>query len=126
MIIKKLTLALLVASLTLNLSGCSIFKPDTMYIEPPKVTVYSPETPTNPKDPGVRPTIITVDRLEKREIPDVAYVGFKYNEWLEFAKWLHKYRSVQLELREIITGYEDIYNDSTDVDSTERTGELTE
>lgn len=108
MTIKQLTLLLFITWLVIHLSGCSIFKPDTQYIEPTKVVVYSPKTPANPIDPKVRPTIITVERLKNEEIPDVAYVGFQYNEWLKFAKWMHAYRGVQLELREIIKGYEDV------------------
>jgi hypothetical protein len=109
---------ILAVGIGLSVTGCSLLKGDTVYIEPTNINVYHPETPLNPRDPGVRPTIITVERLEKEEIPDVAYVGFKYNEWLEFAKWMHEYRSVQLELREIIKGYEDILSGDTNVDDT--------
>ncbi len=129
MTIKQLTLMLCVTWLAIYLTGCSILKPNNVYIEPTTVSMYTPETPANPPDPKVRPTIITVGRLKKEVIPDVAYVGFQYNEWLKFAKWLHAYRGVQLELREIIAGYEDIYGvkdgSSTDVVNDGSTKELT-
>lgn len=125
MTIKQLTLLLAITWFAIYMTGCSIFKPDIQYVEQARVTVYSPKTPANPKDPGVRPTIITVERLKTTEIPDVAYVGFRYNDWLKFSNWMHEYRGVQVELREIIKGYEDISNGSTNTGSTSSTTELT-
>ena len=127
MTIKQLVLMLFITWLAISLSACSIFETKTVYVEPTNVVVYTPETPVNPKDPRVRPTIITVGRIKNEEIPDVAYVGFQYNEWLKFAKWMHAYRGVQLELREIIKGYEDVLggqDDSTNANSDGSTGEL--
>lgn len=107
---------LLIAALILS-TGCSLLEPRVEYVEVPPVSIYNPITPSNPVDPGTRPKVITVERLNKGELADIAYVGFEYNDWLAFAKWMHHYRAVNSQLRSIIKGYKEVIN-ATDTTTT--------
>lgn len=95
------------------LVGCVTFNQKPIVQDSNYITAYQPAVPVNPADPGVRPYVITKERIESNDIKDVAYVGFEYNSWLEFAKWLHEYKSINVKLREIINGYEEVVHDST-------------
>lgn len=107
---------LLIAALILS-TGCSLLEPRVEYVEVPQIIIYDPLAPDNPADPGARPKVITVERLNNGELADIAYVGFEYNDWLTFAKWMHHYRAVNIQLRNIIKGYKEVIN-ATDTTTT--------
>lgn len=64
-----------------------------------------PITLPAPSNPGVAIKVITKDRINNGELPDKAYVGFEYNEWLEFAKWMHEYRTHNKSLKQAVEAY---------------------
>ncbi|QBX06000.1 hypothetical protein vBValMR10Z_83 [Vibrio phage vB_ValM_R10Z] len=71
--------------------------------EPPKNEFAHPSLPTPPQNPGVKILVITTDTIEKQK----AYVGFEYDQWLDFAKWMHSYKAYNLDLLEVIKLYKE-------------------
>lgn len=74
------------------LGGCST-KQDVVTVPEYVTHLQHPETLPTPDNPGLSIKVITSERIADGEIPDKAYVGFLYNDWLEFAKWMHEYRA---------------------------------
>ncbi|AFN37319.1 hypothetical protein [Vibrio phage TCU-VP03-AIR1] len=89
-------------ALCLMLAGC-IGTPKEPVPEPPKNEIVHPNMPTPPPNPGVKILVITTDTIKA----NTAYVGFEYDEWLDFAKWMHSYKSYNQDLLEVIRLYKE-------------------
>ncbi|BAV81185.1 hypothetical protein [Vibrio phage VCPH] len=106
-----------VALLCLLLTGCWLTPEEkTSPVTNVDTTPVAHNVPDNPNNPGLKIRTITKERIESGEIADVAYIGFEYDDWLEFAKWMHDYRNVNKELREVIKAYETPTNPSESTD----------
>ncbi|QAY02179.1 hypothetical protein VspSw1_111 [Vibrio phage VspSw_1] len=97
--IKALLLGLLL------LGGCASAPQEPRVEVSNDVVLFHPVIPDNPSNPGLKIKAITSERIASGELPDKAYIGFLYDDWLEFAKWMHKYKSVNEELRKAIQQY---------------------
>lgn len=87
----------------LLLVGCTTTEYVDRYLPADPVTLVHPTVPDSPPDPGLsdKVVVITEDTIE----PRTAYIGFKYDDWLEFAKYLHKLDGYNDELLEVIKTY---------------------
>ncbi len=85
--------------LALVLSGCSAYQ-DPVILNTDSEIIH-PSMPIPPSNPGVKVLILTTDTVEDQK----AYVGFTYDEWLDFAKWMHEYKAYNHDLREVIKLY---------------------
>ena len=95
----------LILLLAIFIGGCSTTP--TEYIdrwnEPDPVVLFHPQMPYPPANPNVDIKVITVDTIK----PDVAYVGFEYDQWLKFAAWMHEYRAYNKKLIGVIDVYKE-------------------
>lgn len=101
--IKKLSLVVILMTTVLLSSGCA--SKDPIRVAKTETHLVHPQVLQAPENPGVSIRVITKQRIDKGELPDKAYVGFEYNEWLEFAKWMHKYRAYNKSLQEGLDFY---------------------
>ncbi|AGN30137.1 hypothetical protein VPFG_00135 [Vibrio phage nt-1] len=92
-------LAVVLASM---LVGC-IGTPKEPVPVPATNEIVHPSMPTAPANPGVEILVITTDTIK----PNTAYVGFEYDEWLNFAKWMHSYKAYNDDLLEVIRLYKE-------------------
>lgn len=83
----------------LLLVGCASHEP----LPPEKPMIYHPYVPPNPSNPGLKIRVITTDTIE----PNKAYVGFEYNDWIEFSKWMHQFKQVNHQLRDVVHDYKE-------------------
>lgn len=86
------------------LGGCA--DPKTVTVVEYKNQLQHPETLPAPAPPGSKVRVITKERITGGELPDRAYVGFSYPEWLEFAKWMHEYKAYVKSLQNAVKEYE--------------------
>lgn len=91
---------LLAFALCFTLVGCGLF-PKEPTPEPQTNNIVHPSMPVPPANPGVKILVITTDTIEDNK----AYVGFEYEEWLNFAKWMHTYKAYNTDLLEVIRLY---------------------
>lgn len=96
---------LCVVLLTLPLVGCST--PKSVTVVEYRNQLQHPETLPLPPPPGVAVRVVTKERITKGEIPDRAYVGFAYPDWVEFAKWLHNYKAYNKSLKNAVKKYQE-------------------
>ncbi|CAM0046751.1 Rz-like spanin [Vibrio phage F86] len=94
---KNNILALLVA---VFLAGC-IGTPKPEVVVNTTNEIVHPSLPTPPPNPGVKILVITEENIKSEQ----AYVGFTYDEWLDFAKWMHSFKSYNADLRHVIELY---------------------
>lgn len=89
--------------LLLCLNGCAA---QVEYVdrwhEAEPISLYHPQVPEPPSNPELSIKVITEDTIK----PGAAYVGFEYNEWLSFAKWMHSYKTYNKKLLNVIDQYE--------------------
>ncbi len=102
--IGKLALTVILIVLVLLTFGCA--SKDPIRVAKTEVHLAHPQVLEAPTDPGIKIKVITKKRIEDGELPDKAYVGFEYNDWLEFAKWMHKYRTHNTSLQEGLDFYQ--------------------
>lgn len=91
---------ILVLSIAMLLAACSPTKPIEVITYDTNEIVH-PSMPTPPANPGVSILVITSENVEANK----AYVGFEYDEWLDFAKWMHEYKTYNRDLRNVIDIY---------------------
>ncbi|CAL9970761.1 Rz-like spanin [Vibrio phage D479] len=92
-----------IALIAIILVGCTTTKYVDRYLPADPVTLVHPVVKDPPVDPGLadKVVVITEDTIE----PGTAYIGFKYDDWLEFAKYLHDVDGYSDELLEAIKAY---------------------
>jgi hypothetical protein len=70
------------------------------YIDAP-MQLNHPIISMPPENPNVRVLVLTDETIEHTK----AYIGFEYNEWLLFAKWLQNYKIYNKDLRKGLDVY---------------------
>ncbi|CAM0094122.1 Rz-like spanin [Vibrio phage D51] len=100
----KLGLTVLVIVVMVLLFGCA--DPKTVTVVEYKNQLQHPETLPTPAPPGAKVRVITKERIMDGELPDRAYVGFSYPDWLEYAKWMHEYKAYIKSLQNAVKEYE--------------------
>lgn len=100
----------------LLLGGCASTPQEPQVVVDKSIVLYHPQLPDSPHNPGLKVRVITKERITAGKLPDVAYVGFTYDEWLEFAKWMNQYKGYSKELLSVIEQYaeQDTRDDRTD------------
>lgn len=76
-----------VALIGLLVVGCTTteYVDRLVYVERPAISI--PVKPKAPLNPGLKDKVVVI--TEDNIKPNTAYVGFEYNDWLEFAKYQH-------------------------------------
>lgn len=90
--------------LTLILSGCA--SPDPITVVEYRNQLQHPEVIPLPSPHGAKVRAITKERIIKGELPDRAYIGFSYPDWLEFSKWMHDYKAYTKSLQNAVNEYQ--------------------
>ena len=85
------------------LGGCA--DPKTVTVTEYVTHLQHPETLPAPDNPGLSIKVVTSERIASGELPDKAYVGFLYSDWLEFAKWMHEYKAHNDSLKNAVEAY---------------------
>lgn len=86
--------------LTITLIGCAHTQ-EEISSQTPTFEMVHPNIPTPPSNPGVKVLVLTTETIKENR----AYVGFEYDEWLNFAKWMHTYKSYNKDLLHVIELY---------------------
>ncbi|CAM0045388.1 Rz-like spanin [Vibrio phage D49] len=102
--LAKLAITILVVVMLLLTFGCA--SKDPIRVTKTEIHLTHPQVLEAPTDPGIKVKVITKERIEKGELRDTAYIGFEYDDWLEFAKWMHKYRTHNMSLQEGLDFYQ--------------------